>query len=757
VSGTRFQSELGTLGAHLERALRGFGQRAAVLGDESSGKSAFVRAFAARAENDAAWQIGRGACDEMAGRGDPYRPLLDALTALCLQSGGAQIVSHLRLHAPTWLAELTPVLQPGELAAQRRITSGVTSLRLHRELDAVLVAIARQKPLLLVLEDLQWSDEGTLDWLAGLEQPIAAPIFVLTTHTSSDAGIDLGLTLSLEPDEDRDASESIARLGDRDRRVLEGAAVMGISFYGAEIATVLEFPRTEVESVLTELLAAGTLVRDADGGIYRFSSRALRAQILDELPVQRNRRLLRRVARHLETSLGESAPDRSPELAVRYERAYDVASAVRSYYAAALICRRRGRHNIAHAHLLRALALLPGMPDSTERNTWEALLHAAAGGELAAERGLGDDEVDDCYERALLLAENMQASKQLFTILWRIWVFYFHRGPMARAHDIAARLSAVARALDDPSLELSAHHAFWSTALVLGDVRDVLRYTDQGMALCGAGLDGAVAITSGCTLHDAHIGNHHAAVCAGFCGAWARALAGHREDAKRAVDDAIAHARDFGHPFSLAMALVQSSGALTACGDAVNVRRYADEGAAIASEHGFAVFQAWAGIYGGWAAARLGETREGLGAMYGGLDMLRDTGLWLFRPYQLALTAELELKNEMYDAAARSLDEAFTIAEGVGDRLAAAELHRLRGEHTIATARTPDKLAGAERDLRAGLDIATATGAEGIRARAARSLDRLHIAPTGRKGGTSGRVRRVTELQDRRRSRSNRE
>ena len=752
----RHERELEALGVYLDRARRGSVQLVAVQGDEDSGRSVLVDAFAARAADSAAWQVGRGACDELTGSGDPYRPLLEALTALCLQPGGALIVSQLRHHAPTWLGELTTVLQPGDLEAQRRITSGVMTVRLHRELDAALGAIANGRPLLLILEDLQWSDEGTLDWLAGLEQRVTAPLLLLVTHTS-DVRPDVGHTLVLEANAEGATGRRLDRLSYRDREVLEAAGTIGIRFSEAEVARVLDMPRDTVADALAGLAAAGDVVcdmgegrpTDAMGGRrYRFGSRMRRAQLLERLPVQSSRRLHRRVARSLESALGESASERSPELAARYERAYDVARAVGSYHEAAVLCRRRGARRIARTHLRRALALLAGIPGSVERNRWDALLHAAIGGDLADEKGPGNVEAGDCYARALNLVEEMQASRDSFAILWQIWVFQFQRGPVAKAHELAVRLSEIAHEIDDPALELCAHHAFWCTALLLGDVRNVLRHTQEGLALCGSGLDGEPPITFGCSVHDSGVSNHHAAVCAGFFGAWAKALAGRRQEVRRSIDATIAHARDFGHPSSLAAALVKSAGALTACGDAVNVRRYASEGAAISREHGFAVFDAWGSIYEGWAAARLGDTRRGLDMMYEGLAAFRGTGLWLFRSHQLALAADVELENKMYDAAARSLDEAFSTANGVGDRLAAAELHRLRGEHAIATARTPDDLAVGVRDLRVGFDLATATGAEHVRARAARSLERFDGVAGRRKEDSSGQLGDVTVLGD---------
>ncbi len=736
-----YEREFAALVAQLAQARSGPGRVVAVLSDEAGGKNNLVDAFAAWASREAAWQVGRGACDELSGRGDPYRPLLDALTTLCLQPGGSQLVSQLRLHAPTWLTELTPVLQSDEVAAQRLKTSGVTTPRAHRELGAALAALAARRPLLLILEDLQWCDTPTLDWLAGLEQPLSAPILVLATHTS-DVRIDAETTLTLESRDRGGVDDRVARLGDRERQMLQAAGIAGTRFSDADVAAALDLPRAAVVEALAGLVAAGDLVRDAGAErrtdetstqCYGFASGILRRRLLEALPVQQERCFHRRIACGLENALGESASDRSPELAVRYERAYDLERAVQSLHDAAVVSRRRGAHRIAHEHLRRALALLPALPEAADRNAWDALLHAALGGELAAEQGLGGADVDHCFERALALSNEMTTSRRLVNILWRIWVFRLNRGPLTKAQDIADRLFEVARALNDPALELSAHHAFWGTALMLGDVRRVVRHTREGIALCGAGLDGAVAITEGCTLHDSHVSNHPATVCAGFCGAWAEALAGHSDNAKRTADATVAHARDFGHPFSLAMSLVQSAGALAAGGDAVNARRYAREGAAISKEHGFAVFQAWAGVYEGWAASRLGDTREGLRTVHEALAVFRGTELWLFRPFQLALAAEIEIENGMHDAAAGSLDEAFTIAERVGDRLAAARLHWLRGELALATATTVEHLARAERDLRASLDIANATGAEEIRGRVVKSLERLDGADGGRR------------------------
>src|SRR4030095_8579321 len=70
--------------------------------------------------------------------------------------------------APTWLVEMPALVADAELETVRRRAQGATRERMLREFaDAVEVLTAAQ-PLLLVLEDLQWSDPSTLDLLSSL-------------------------------------------------------------------------------------------------------------------------------------------------------------------------------------------------------------------------------------------------------------------------------------------------------------------------------------------------------------------------------------------------------------------------------------------------------------------------------------------------------------------------------------------------------------------------------------------------------------
>ena len=58
------------------------------------------------------------------------------------------------------------VLPVAEREAILRLAGDATQARMLRELAEALEVLTAEQPLLLVLEDLHWSDAATLEWLA---------------------------------------------------------------------------------------------------------------------------------------------------------------------------------------------------------------------------------------------------------------------------------------------------------------------------------------------------------------------------------------------------------------------------------------------------------------------------------------------------------------------------------------------------------------------------------------------------------------
>jgi DNA-binding winged helix-turn-helix (wHTH) protein/tetratricopeptide (TPR) repeat protein len=166
------------------------GQRAVVFitGEAGIGKSTVVDAFLAElaAQSGDAW-IARGQCLEQYGRGEAYLPVLEALSRLCREPGRERLVELLRRQAPTWLAQMPWLVASGDREALHREVLGLTKERMLREMAETIETLTAEVPLVLVLEDLHWSDFSTLDLLAALaRRREPARLMLIGTYRPTD-------------------------------------------------------------------------------------------------------------------------------------------------------------------------------------------------------------------------------------------------------------------------------------------------------------------------------------------------------------------------------------------------------------------------------------------------------------------------------------------------------------------------------------------------------------------------------------------
>lgn len=169
--------ELARLKAEFERLERGERRVVFVTGEAGIGKTALVDAFCRAGNFAAPVTVARGQSVQGVGGKEEYYPVMEALGQLCASADGDAACSALARIAPAWLARLGraagTVPHDGQSSAQERMPG---------QLCAALEELAAIKPLILVLEDLHWADEATLNLISALALRRApARLMVLAT------------------------------------------------------------------------------------------------------------------------------------------------------------------------------------------------------------------------------------------------------------------------------------------------------------------------------------------------------------------------------------------------------------------------------------------------------------------------------------------------------------------------------------------------------------------------------------------------
>ena len=225
------QPEIAQLDTFLNQALTGRGRVAFVVGEAGSGKTALVQEVARRAqEMHPRLIIAGGNCNAYSGIGDPYLPFREILALLTgdvetrsvvgvISQAQARRLAELVPHAIQTLVEAGPdlielfisgktllaravgaaALAPDRVAglkarlarqAAEQSAGALKQQNLFAQYIQVLQALSRRWPLLLLLDDLQWADAGSISLLFHLGRQLTGQrILVVGIYRPNDVAL----------------------------------------------------------------------------------------------------------------------------------------------------------------------------------------------------------------------------------------------------------------------------------------------------------------------------------------------------------------------------------------------------------------------------------------------------------------------------------------------------------------------------------------------------------------------------------------
>ncbi len=177
------EEEMTALAQLLDRARARDTGFALISGEAGVGKTRLVRELADRAA-DLGFLVLTGQCVELGAEGLPLAPLVDALRTL-VRTMRPDALADVLGPAAEGLARLLP-----ELAAGTTVGPAAVDLQKAQLLEHVLGALGRlgeERPVLLVIEDLHWADQSTLDLMAFLIRSLRdARVLLATTYRSDE-------------------------------------------------------------------------------------------------------------------------------------------------------------------------------------------------------------------------------------------------------------------------------------------------------------------------------------------------------------------------------------------------------------------------------------------------------------------------------------------------------------------------------------------------------------------------------------------
>ena len=767
--------EVGLLLGRWERVAEGQGQLALVVGEAGIGKSRLIDEFRARIAGEAHQWLECGGSPLYANTA--LRPVVGLVRQIIgvrdtdpperrseLLEEGLKIAGLDFATTGPLISEMLGIGPAPAMAPEER------RRRLLAALIEWVLAAAKVRPLVIVVEDLHWIDASTMELIQALaeQQAMARLMVICTARPEFQPAWTLRghhLSISLGRMSQRDTRALVTKLADRkeiDREVIEAviartdgvplfveeltrlvvegqgavereipatlvdslaarldrlgaaketaklAAVIGRDFDYPLLATVSPLATSELDACLARLTGAELLyARGAPPeATYRFKHALIVDAAYDALLKSERRELHGRVASAILERFPAMAADQPELLARHWAGAGESDKAIAAYRQAAQMAAGRAAHVEAAAHLNAALALVRQQPEGPARAAAELPVLLSLAVSLAVAKSYTAPELRQVLAEARAICDSLGNVAGLFAVLIGLCNFHSVAGDMPAAWEAALHCQRIGEETGQPAQRIQATFIVGYCHYSRGELVEARARLQEAAALYAEHDGGSLTFFSP---------TDPLVECLSTLPIVLYALGDTTLAAERA-EELLRHARARERPYELAFALAFRWVYDTLARDIESALRHANEGLALCESFGYANFRAVGQTMKGLSTAARGEMERGLAQAREGLKDLERMGILRAIGLYLGEVGRLQLVSGEAAQALATVDQAITAAER-SIRICLPRLHLLQAEILDAV----DRAAAAAARQKA-LAIAREQGARTFEAEALAAL-----------------------------------
>jgi tetratricopeptide (TPR) repeat protein len=401
------------------------------------------------------------------------------------------------------------------------------------------------------------------------------------------------------------------------RPIAQVGAAIGREFSFEMLAAVTLLPEPDLVNGLALLTDSG-LVHErgrSPNATYRFKHALVRDAAYNTLLRTQRRELHARIGHVLETQFSEIAEAQPDLVAQHFTEARAIEKALDYWEIAGRLSMKQSAMSEAAANLQTAIELLPQLPDTAHRQKRELALQIGLGSALIAATGYTSPTTGQVYARAHALSEQLMDAENLIRVSHGLWSFHAMRGEMGNALQVATELLDRSEDPRFSALKLTAHRLLGAGLVQLGRLNEALEHLETAERLlaterCSGGVwrarvDDLVGVPA------------YLSVVLALMGFYDQA----RAKSAAALEESRRTFRPHRHAFALGVAGYWFHLLLNE-----ETMDLADELAALAAEHGFPYWSAFALQFRGVSLARTGRAEEGVALVMEGIRQHRSIG-----------------------------------------------------------------------------------------------------------------------------------